>query len=80
MPNKGDTVIVIAPADNVSICAWHDSKVAVCVSNIHPPAVKAGQTGLSFPALLPLLTMVNSLHLWREANPDEALKEKGALL
>eukprot|EP00961_Rhodomonas_salina_P285714 3861074-Rhodomonas_salina.1 len=24
--------------DNISIMAWHDSKVVVCISNIHPPA------------------------------------------
>eukprot|EP00961_Rhodomonas_salina_P172154 2321211-Rhodomonas_salina.1 len=39
MPNKGDCVIVMSHEDNISIMAWpHDSKVALCISNIHPPA------------------------------------------
>eukprot|EP00961_Rhodomonas_salina_P114726 1543361-Rhodomonas_salina.1 len=37
MKEKGDCACVQSPQDDLTISAWHDSKVAVC--NIHPPSV-----------------------------------------
>jgi hypothetical protein len=39
LKTKGDMAIVMSPRDNISIMAWLDSKVAVAISNCHPPAV-----------------------------------------
>eukprot|EP00961_Rhodomonas_salina_P230346 3113023-Rhodomonas_salina.1 len=27
----------MSPQDNISICAWHDSKIELCITNVHPP-------------------------------------------
>ncbi len=39
MTAKGDRAIIMLTEEDISICAWHDSKVAVAISNCHPPSI-----------------------------------------
>ena len=118
MKQKGDCAVVQSPNDELTISAWVDSKVAVCISNVHPPAcvltrrrMKGRTDRVQLPCPLPFaeynqnmggiddfdrllsflsvklrchkwwhaifyflidVAMVNALHLWRQANPQES--------
>ncbi len=39
MPSQGNLTFQLSVTDNLQLAAWHDSKVTVAITNVHPPAV-----------------------------------------